>query len=181
MLGVLEAMVGDPVKAIAICRRAVERAPEAYEHALALGWLGYALLENGDHAEAVAGLEEADRKAVEYRSLQIQALFKAYLGDAYLAVGRLDDAQALSSRAREISGEVGYPYGTALATRTLGRIAHAQGSAGAGRALLDEGDAPATESWLREAHALFSRLGASRDVARTEELARSLGHPDPIR
>ena len=201
MLGLLEATVGDPAKAIAICRRAVERAPAAYEEAYALGCLGYAYLAHGDHPEAVKVLEEADRMAGEYRSLQVQALFKAYLGDAYLAVGRLDDAQALSSRAREIAGEVGYPYGTALGTRTLGRIAHARGSAGAARALLGEareafaamempfelartfpdlaavahaeGDATATAASLREAHALFSSLGASRDVARTEELART--------
>jgi tetratricopeptide (TPR) repeat protein len=203
MLGLLDATVGDPLKAIAMCRRAVERAPAPHDQALALGWLGCAHLEHGDRSEAVDVLERADRMAGEYRSLQVQALFKAYLGDAYLAAGRLDDAQALSSRSREIAGEVGYPYGAALGTRTLGRIAHAQGAAGAARALLGEareafaamemrlelartfldlaavahaeGDAAATAASLREAHALCSSLGASRDVARAEALARAVG------
>jgi len=42
-----------------------------------------------------------------------------------------------------------------------------------------ESDAVATESWLSEAHALFSSLGASRDVARTEEVARAFGVGGP--
>jgi len=201
-LGFLEALVGDLGTAITWCRQAVELAPEPYERAQAIGWLGYAYLERGDGPQAVAMLEEADRAAA-YFSRHMQVLFKAYLADAYHAISRFDAAEALTRQVQEIARDEGYPLVTATALRTAGRIALARGATAEARARLEEAlrafteiewrleiarthldlaaaahagaDPVACASSLREAHTLFASLGVAREVARTAERAQALG------
>lgn len=202
MLGFLEAMAGDLGAAITWCRQAVELAPESYERAMSIGWLGYAHLERGEGPQAVTMLEEADRMATVYLSRHMQALFKAFLADAYHAVSRFDAAETLAHQAQEIAGDEGYPLVIAATHRTAGRIALAQGATAEARARLEEAlrafaeieawieiarthldlaaathagaDLVACASSLREAHALFASLGVAREVARTAERAQAL-------
>ena len=109
MLGFLEATVGDLETAITCCLEAVDLAPEPYERALAVGWLGFAHLQRGDGPQAVAMLEEADRMATAYGSRHGQALFKAYLADAYCAVNRFDAAETLTRQAQDMARDGVYP------------------------------------------------------------------------
>ncbi|MBI2161702.1 MAG: hypothetical protein HYU25_15235 [Candidatus Rokubacteria bacterium] len=90
---------------------------------------------------------------------------------ANCGVGEADTPETVADKVRVALHELGMdaeaaaPYVLSL---DLTAVAHA------------EGDAAATRSSLREAHALFASLGASRDVARAEALARSLGIPDAM-
>ncbi len=202
MLGFLDTLVGDLGTAITWCRQAVELAPEPYERALSIGWLGCAHLERGDGPQAVTMLEEADRMATAYLSRHVQAVFKAQLADAYHAVSRFAAAETLARQAQEIAREVGYPLVIATTLRTAGRIALARGAPAEARARLEEAlrafteiempleiarthldlaeaaragaDPVACASSLREAHALFASLGVAREVARTAERAQAL-------
>jgi tetratricopeptide (TPR) repeat protein len=194
-LGFLEALVGDLGTAITWCRQTVELAPEPYERAQAIGWLGYAYLERGDRPQAVAMLEEADRAAA-YFSRHMQVLFKAYLADAYHAISRFDAAEALTRQYRR--SRAPRPLVTATALRTAGRIALARGATAEARVRVEEALRAFTEiEWrleiarthldlaaaahagadpvLREAHTLFASLGVARAVARTAERAQALG------
>ena len=87
------ATYGDWEAGIDACQQALACSPDAYETALNRGFLGYAYLEKGEHAAAIAVLEQAVQEAIQYRSAQVQSGFKTFLGEAYRVSQQLDKAQ----------------------------------------------------------------------------------------
>jgi class 3 adenylate cyclase/tetratricopeptide (TPR) repeat protein len=197
--GYFYATMGEWEAAIRDCRGGVARSRDPLNTTAALGFLGYAYLEKGDSSEAVRALEPAVGSLRKAGMRQMLGWFCAFLAEAYLRTGRVDQASLLAQEALDIAGETRFGYGAGLAQRALGRIARQVGSAGeaadwlgqalatfsglearfeAGRSHLDlaalaqqRGDDEAAASHLGLAIDLFRELGAGRYLQRAEQLA----------
>ena len=155
---------GDWAEGIAACQRALELAPDPYQRAIVLGFLGYAYLAKGDLAEAIRTLELAVPEAMQYRSRQIQVWIKTFLGEAYHLNGQLVEAHDLSSQADKLAREIQHEFGVGMAQRVLGRIAHTRGKL----------DKAATH--LHEARDIFASIQARFELGRTLLDLASLAH-----
>jgi tetratricopeptide (TPR) repeat protein len=203
--GYFYATMGEWERGIAECRGGLERAQDPLNTAAALGFLGYALLEKGDLPAAVEALEDAVHRMENAGMQQLQGWFGAFLAESYLASGRAQEARDTALRAIEVTGEVRFWYGLALAHRALGRVLLVGGDyEGAAEhfrqalkgfadlqvpfevartrldlALLarDQGDAGEAARGLAEAYRLFSRLQTPRYLERVEQLADRLALP----
>ncbi|HBH04632.1 MAG TPA: hypothetical protein DDZ42_22420 [Candidatus Rokubacteria bacterium] len=167
--GAVYAARGEAPAAIAACTRGLEHSPDPINTANALGFLGYAHLEAGDAAEATPLLEQAVDRLHQFGARQGEGWFTAWLSEARLLAGRVDEARALALRGLEITTVVKFLWGSGVARRALGRVARAQGA-------LDEAGAH-----LHDALRVFGEIDARFDVARTHlalaELAGARGRP----
>ncbi len=174
-----------------------------------MGMAGY-LMTAGENERALAvgeaGLAIADRAGYVawaiYRLLPFVIETALYLED-------YERAARYSARLRRDSAAIGHPLGLAWADTTDALLAYLTGNAAnavpllrlaraalervsfvfdaarlrrlIARALVDAGDAPAATAELTEAHAIFERLGAEREVRATREELRALGARVPGR
>ena len=173
--GYFLASMGDWEAGIAACRGGVERARDPLNTAAALGFLGYAYLEQGDQEQAVPTLEKAVEKLREAGMQQLFGWFAVYLGEAYLTAGRWEEARERATEGLETTRAARFRFGEALGERALGRIALGRvlrARDGSGEGVSDEG-APSTEllaeaeRHLRRAHDRFTGLEAPFERART--------------
>ncbi|HSI30950.1 MAG TPA: hypothetical protein VK951_06440, partial [Miltoncostaeaceae bacterium] len=170
MRGRIRAMRGDWEAAIADLDASLESSLDPLTSSYAMGWLGFAYRGKGDHARAIAVLEQAVASFREFRFRRLVCVFGGFLAGAYRSAGRIDEAREAAGGALSLSEELGYPWSVTLARRELGRIDLAAGDlAGAGRR-------------LGEALEAFSRMEAAFEVAVTHldlaELARRRGLPE---
>jgi tetratricopeptide (TPR) repeat protein len=165
--GVVHATAGDHDAGIAACRRAIELAPDPLDTAIALGWLGYALVEKGEAAGAVAPLEQSIQQLGQFRFAQLLGLFTVILAEARRAEGQLDRASELARQGLEVASRTHWPFGVGWAQRALGRIA------------CDRGDLREAESRFDEANRAFESMEARLEVGRNHldlaALARARG------
>ena len=201
--GVVHVFRGDLEAGIRSCEDALARSPDPLNTALALGWLGFAWLERGDLAPAMARLEEALRLLDQFRFRSPQAWFSAFLAEAHRQAHRLETALELASQGLEHARATGSAQGIGWAERALGHIAQARGALGDAHDHLREalgafeaveagyeiartwfdlaglaharGDASATAAHLAEAARRFRALGVPRWVERVEERVRAWG------
>ena len=155
---------GDWEEGVNTGQQALRESPQAFNTAFALGILGYAHLEKGELAEATSILEQAVEQATQYRSKQIQSLFRTYLGQAYLATGQIENAFDLAHQGLELAEEVENLWGSGLAQRAIGRIAHTRG------------DFAESITRLQEAHKTFLSIQARYELARTHLDLASLSY-----
>jgi tetratricopeptide (TPR) repeat protein len=203
LLGLRATMMGEWDKGIDHYRRALDIAPDLYEEAIILGFLGYGYLEKGDQIKAVTILENAVEQANQYRSRQVQNWFMSYLGEAYAANGRTEEAHKLVSQGLNLAKEIMNPRGVAIAQRALGRISlrlgnfldaeihlqealssfnRIQARPGEARTHLDlaalahaQGNQSITITHLNKSYSLFKRLQAPKFLEHCEKLARGYG------
>ena len=95
LTGWTQATCGEWEAGIAACQHSLEKAPDPLSAALALGWLGYAYLEQGDAGEAIPRLEQAARQMQQFQRWRFEALYTTFLGEAYLLRNDLKTAQEL--------------------------------------------------------------------------------------
>jgi class 3 adenylate cyclase/tetratricopeptide (TPR) repeat protein len=162
--GSIYARCGAWQEGLAACQQALEYAPDAYETALNLGFLGFVYLEKGVVTQALSVLESAVQAAQQYRSQQVQSWFKVLLGEAYRLHNQLEQSQDLAMQGLELARRIKYPWGSGLAQGTLGRIAHTSGN-------LAE-----AAMHLQDALATFEAMPARYDLARTHLDLASLAH-----
>jgi class 3 adenylate cyclase/tetratricopeptide (TPR) repeat protein len=200
--GYFHASIGNWELGIAACQGGLERAQDPLNTAAALGFLGYALLEKGDLPEAIEALEDSTGRLRQAGMQQLHGWFSAFLADAYLRSGRLDQAAGVAREALAVTEAVRFRYGSGMAQRVLGRVTEAAGDReGAAASLRDAlesfraiqapfevgrthldlaslahgaGDAEGTAGELGEAHRLFAELRVPHYVARAERLAGEL-------
>ena len=127
ILGWQSTMGGEWDEGIEHYNRALSLAPDLFETAIIVGYLGFAYLEKGDHIKAIATLEQAVDQANQYRSQQVQSWFKTFLGQAYGASEQFDKARDFASQGLELAKDVKNPWGIGTAQHALGVIAHASG------------------------------------------------------
>jgi class 3 adenylate cyclase/tetratricopeptide (TPR) repeat protein len=162
--GYFHASLGDWELGIAECRGGLERAQDPLNTAAALGFLGYAYLEEGDLPQAIESLEESTQRLRRAGMQQLLGWFSAFLAEAYLRSGRPDEARDFAHEALAVTEGVRFRYGSGMAQRALGRIAQA------------EGNPEAASIWLREALESFLSIQAPFEAGRTRlDLARLAG------
>jgi len=166
--GIVHAALGQVEAGIEACERSLAVAPDPLTRAVALGWLGFAFVEQGDAPRAIPALETAVQQHGVFRFPQFQGWFTVFLAEAYRLDGQLERADATAREALEIARAARSLYGIALALRALGR---GQLAAGA--------PAEATTT-LQEALAGFEAIQARYDAARVwldlGEAALATGH-----
>jgi class 3 adenylate cyclase/tetratricopeptide (TPR) repeat protein len=203
--GYFHASLGDWEAGIRFCQAGLGRAQDPLNTAAALGFLGYARLQKGDLAQAIETLEDSVRRIEMTGMRQLQGWFSAFLAEAYLRAGRLEEAFPIAEQALAVTLEARFWYGVGLARRSLGMIFRAQGRHDEAAthlreavegfrshrvpfevartrlelALLahDSGDASEAAMQLREAYRTFQELGAQRYAERSEQIAREISVP----
>ena len=159
-----------PRAAITACRRLLEQSPSAFEMAQSAMFLGLAYLEAGDGPEAAAWLSPLVAEPERLRQRHVRALCMAYLAEAQLLMGSLDQAAALAQQALEETTATRYRHAVGYAWRAVGLVAAARGDyRGAERALTE-----AIDTW--------KSVPARFELARTHmvlaEVAEAMGSGD---
>ena len=201
--GILHAARGEVDLGVQECRRALERARDPLNVAIATGWLGFALTEKGETAEAIARLEPVTGELSRMGYRPLQSWFTAFLAEAYRLTGQADAAREAARRALHVAMEARVHVAAGWARLVLGRIANDAGGHGEAEehlrqaldtfasihsryemartrldlavALHGRGDAEGARTSLVEALDVFSKLDVPVYVRRAEALARDLG------
>ena len=161
---------GEAVLAIETARQSLALSRDPMVASLISGALGFAELERGDAASAIAILTDVVERlrASPVRTGELRHL--ALLAEAHLEAGDHTRARAAVEQALAASEKDAMLFNTALATRILGRIAAAEGN-------LDE-----AARRLDTALATFAACDARFEMARTRVLlapvAAGLGRDD---
>jgi class 3 adenylate cyclase/tetratricopeptide (TPR) repeat protein len=155
-LGGIHAAAGNFEAAMVAGQRGVELAPDPLSRAQALGFHGYACLEQGDAARAIPLLRDAAEQMGRFRYRQLHGWFTALLGESTLVAGKLDEARDLMNQGLDMTRQAKYWLGVGWAERGLGRLACATG------------DHSAARKWFMEALRTFDSVDAGFEVARTE-------------
>ena len=82
--GWVQATRGEWEAGIASCQRALERSSDPLNTAFAMGWLGYAYLEQGDLASAMPALEQAVQSMRQFGYRRLEGLYTTLLGETHL-------------------------------------------------------------------------------------------------
>jgi tetratricopeptide (TPR) repeat protein len=153
--GGVHAWCGEGEAAVEACRRALELAPDPVTAASATGFLGFALLEQGEAGPALRALEDAVLQFARFGMPHAQGGFMSWLAEAHLLARDPDAARRVALEGLDISRRVISPHGVGGAQQVLGKIAQATGA-------LEE-----AERWYREALGTFADCGARFEVGRT--------------
>lgn len=168
--GQIHTLMGEGETAIALCRRAVELAPDPVARGMARGILGMAYREYDDAARAIPALEDAIqefrrlRVGGGYRYGQIDAYFTAILAEAHVLANGTASARPLAEEALAASQARGWGVGIAYAERALARVAWT------------DGDLTEAERRLTGARDTFRAVEARFQAARTELELAQLAH-----
>ena len=162
--GYFYASMGEFDAAIRDCRGGLDRSRDPLNSTAALGFLGYAYLEQGDPQRAAEALETAVEALRKAGFRQMLGWFCAFLAEASLGIGRAARGRLLAGEALDIARETRFGYGAALAQRALGRIA------------LQAGTTTEAAGWFEQALATFSELGAQFEVGRAHLDLAALAH-----
>jgi DNA-binding winged helix-turn-helix (wHTH) protein/tetratricopeptide (TPR) repeat protein len=154
-VGWVETTRGHSAEAIEICRRALEQAPDRVSRAYASMILGWALLEDGKHLEALERLQPTVTEIEGFGFPQWQALTAVFAAEALRREGRLAEAESMVERGLGVAAGAEYWYAVGFAQRTAGHI------------LRDQGSLPEASAKLAEAAKTFERIGATFEAART--------------
>jgi len=162
--GYFHASLGDWELGIEECKGGLERAQDPLNTAAALGFLGYDYLAQGDLPRAGEALEESVRRLRQAGMQQLLGWFSAFLAEARLLAGSLEEARDLAREALAVTEEVRFRYGSGMVQRALGRIAR------------EAGDPAEADGWFHQALESFQAIQAPFEVARTQiDVARLAG------
>jgi class 3 adenylate cyclase/tetratricopeptide (TPR) repeat protein len=198
---------GDWEHGVDACRWSLDRSRDTFNTAAATGWLGLALLEKDDPAEAVPRLEFGSEELARTRYWTIKGFFDVWLAEALRRAGQSQRAERVATEAQALGREIRSPYVVAWADRILGEIALTEGNLAeaeqrlaeshatfkaissrfeAGRSCLSlaglahaRRDAATAEAHLAAAHATFMSLRSPRYAEKTERLAETYRVPLP--
>jgi hypothetical protein len=159
MTGWIEASRGRTGTAVEICRISLEKAPDRVSRVYAALFLGYALLEHGEHGPALEQLQHALDELVRFDFPQWQSLASVFVAECLRREGRREAAGAKAGDGLAIAAQVGYWYGIGMGERIVARIARDSGRM-----------SEAAEAFRRSADA-FQRIGSSFEATRTREEA----------
>ena len=205
VLGIIHAAMGDFEDGVAHCERAVQKARDTLNRAIATGFLGYAYLQQGDLPRAIDALEKSIPSLHQFGLRAFEAWFTALLAEAHGLAGHFDRAEPLSAQALQIAAESNFGLALGCAHQAASRVALARGDhdaatkqstdalavftrvharSEAARTHLDlatisraRGDVAAVRRHLTEAHALFDALEVPKYRERVDRLAAEWGTP----
>jgi tetratricopeptide (TPR) repeat protein len=111
--GAIRAFMGEAEAGIESCLRSLERSPDPFNTATALGWLGYAYVENGEPAQAISHLQKAIELVTRFGHRYTQVLYASYLSEALFLTGA-PRGLAGCGEALELATGAKFQYGAAL-------------------------------------------------------------------
>jgi tetratricopeptide (TPR) repeat protein len=160
----LDLLRGHPERALARLEPLVEGAnPADSDVTLLLPVLAWAYLENGNDGRAVEGAAEAIQRArAQQNALALVDALRVF-GMALAQQDRAQEAAAAFEEDLALGQRMPYPYAEATALFEWGSLDAASDDPGQARARLED------------ALAIFTRLGARKDVERTERAVKELG------
>ena len=169
-IGWVHATRGDWQAGVAACQHSLAQSVDPINTACALGWMGYAYLEQGDSVQAIAVLEQSVERCIQVQYRGLQGWFTAWLSDAYLLHGQMEQAHNVALQGLHIARDVKNGYMAGWATRVLGRITRARGAFAE------------AAGHLQEALATFASIQSRLEVGRTHldlaALAHAQGYPE---
>jgi DNA-binding winged helix-turn-helix (wHTH) protein/tetratricopeptide (TPR) repeat protein len=154
-VGWVEATRGNDAAAVAACQRSREQAPDRVSRAYASMVLGFALIGQGDHAQARTILEPTVAELEGFALPQWHGFAAALTAETYRLDARLDVAGTLVERALHVMIRAHYWYGVAFAQRIAARIA------------LDRGAWDEATATFDDAAGTFERIGARFEAQQT--------------
>ena len=154
-VGWVEATRGNDAAAVAACQRSREQAPDRVSRAYASMVLGFALIGQGDHAQARTILEPVVAELEGFAFPQWHGFAAALTAETYRLDARLDVARTLVERALDVMTRAQYWYGVAFAQRVAARIA------------LDRGAWDEATATFDDAARTFERIGARFEAQQT--------------
>jgi len=190
-------------------QRALEASRGTIPTSLALRWVGYAYLDEGNARAAIDVLQRACDQIEHFpvRHTYVESL--AFLAEAHVLADDAARGLELARRATELAQMEGSPFNVGLAERAAGRAARATGDAPAGeahlgraleafestgatfeaamtrlelvRALAARGETSSAQAYLAEAIAALHAARVPRRVAEARALAKSLGLEPRVR
>ncbi|PYN94403.1 MAG: hypothetical protein DMD91_28060 [Candidatus Rokuibacteriota bacterium] len=155
VLGIIHAAMGDFEDGVAHCERAVQKARDTLNRAIATGFLGYAYLQQGDLPRAIDALEKSIPSLHQFGLRAFEAWFTALLAEAHGLAGHFDRAEPLSAQALQIAAESNFGLALGCAHQAASRVA------------LARGDHDAATKQSTDALAVFTRVHARSEAART--------------
>jgi tetratricopeptide (TPR) repeat protein len=155
--GWVEATRGNDAAAVAACQRSREQAPDRVSRAYASMVLGFALIGQGDHAQARTILEPVVAELEGFALPQWHGFAAALTAETYRLDARLDVAGTLVQRALDVMTRAQYWYGVAFAQRVAARIA------------LDRGTLDEDTLTFDDATQTFERIGARFEAQQTRD------------
>ena len=156
-VGWVEATRGNDAAAVAACQRSREQAPDRVSRAYASMMLGFALIGQGDHAQARTILEPVVAELEGFAFPQWHGFAAALTAETYRLDARLDVAGTLVERALDVMTRAQYWYGVAFAQRVAARIA------------LDRGARDEATATFDDAARTFERIGARFEAQQTRD------------
>ncbi|MEM8930339.1 MAG: AAA family ATPase [Acidobacteriota bacterium] len=137
-IGYFYASLGEAEMGIERCRTGVAVSQDPLNSTVALGFLGYALLQQGDELdEAVETLQRARGIMAEVGMQQIEGWFSVFLAEAHLARGETEAAHEAAEAGLTAADGSKFLYGAGLAREMLGRVALAAGELAGARSDLE--------------------------------------------
>jgi DNA-binding CsgD family transcriptional regulator/tetratricopeptide (TPR) repeat protein len=129
---------GDMGAAVALGRRAMAAAPNAYARAMAAAYLAVVLIEAGDHREAVSvAIDGGDDARLAGLDRSFGAYFDSEAAEALVRSGRWDDADSVIARRFAAGIDAFHPGRTRMLLATA-LLAARRGDAARAVALLDD-------------------------------------------
>ena len=153
--GWIEASRGNADLAIAACRASLDKAPDRVSRAYAALFLAFALLEHGDHEQALQRLGPTMTELEGFAFPQWHSLAAVLMGEAYRRGRRLEEAATATRTGIEIATSAQYWYAVGTGERVAARIARDACN------LQEAADA------FERALCTFNRIGARFEAART--------------
>jgi DNA-binding winged helix-turn-helix (wHTH) protein/tetratricopeptide (TPR) repeat protein/predicted Ser/Thr protein kinase len=155
IVGWVEASRGRTGEAIEACRRALELAPDRVSRAYSSMILGYALVEHGEHRDALERLQPTIAEIEGFGFPQWQALARVFAADALRREGRFAEAESMVERGLRVATGAEYWYAVGFAHRTAGLI------------LRDQGRVDEANARFADAVSTFERIGAAFEAERS--------------
>jgi DNA-binding winged helix-turn-helix (wHTH) protein/tetratricopeptide (TPR) repeat protein len=153
--GWIEASRGNADIAIAACRTSLDKAPDRVSRAYAALFLAFALLEHGDHEQALQRLEPTITELEGFAFPQWHGLAAVLTGEAHRRARRLEEAATMTRAGIEIATGAQYWYAVGTGERVGARLAR------------DAGDLQEAAAAFDRALCTFTRIGARFEAART--------------
>src|SRR5205823_8034761 len=113
--------------------------PDRVSRAYASLFLGQALLEQGEHKEALTLLEPVVAELDAIAIPQWHALAATLAGESLRALGRIEEAEGAVQCGLRVAARAGYLYAVACGHRVAGRIARDRGAAAEAKAAFQRG------------------------------------------
>jgi len=152
---------GHHAAAVGACRQAVGMAEDPLNRAMSLGWLGYALVEQGSVQEGMSYLKVAIERLGTYPYPAFQGWFLVCLGDGLLRSGEIELAKEVVTKGVACMGKI--RLGAGWAERVRGRIAVAKG------------ETEKAAAAVGEALLIFDGAGAKYEAGRVRKELSSVG------